>query len=229
MTPITITYYSDLLCIWAYVAQERVAATKRTFGGEVRFDYRFLNLFGDTRSKIADGWSQRGGFGGYAEHVRGVAARFTHLKLHPDVWDKVQPTSSMSPHLFLAAVLEWERNAFPAIADPDPRIFESVMWAMRRGFFEEGLDISKADVQRALAAPFGVDLAAVERVLGDGTAFARLASDYIAADRARVEGSPTFVLNEGRQKLYGNVGFRVIEANIKELLREPNQDQASWC
>ena len=45
----------------------------------------------------------------------------------------------------------------------------------------------------------------------------------------RIEGSPTFELNEGRQKLFGNVGFRVIEANVREVLRDPNQDQASWC
>ena len=45
----------------------------------------------------------------------------------------------------------------------------------------------------------------------------------------RIEGSPSLVLNEGRQKLYGNVGFRVIEANIQELLREPRINDASWC
>jgi len=45
----------------------------------------------------------------------------------------------------------------------------------------------------------------------------------------RIEGSPSFVLNEGRQKLYGNVGFRIIEANIQELLRAPGTDQVSWC
>jgi hypothetical protein len=45
----------------------------------------------------------------------------------------------------------------------------------------------------------------------------------------RIEGSPSFVLNDGRQKLYGDVGFRIIEANIQELLRAPARDQASWC
>jgi hypothetical protein len=44
-----------------------------------------------------------------------------------------------------------------------------------------------------------------------------------------VKGSPTMILNQGRQKLFGNVGYRIIEANIQELLREPNPDQASWC
>ena len=45
----------------------------------------------------------------------------------------------------------------------------------------------------------------------------------------RIEGSPSFVLNGGRQKLYGDVGFRIIEANIEELLQVPGGDQASWC
>ena len=44
-----------------------------------------------------------------------------------------------------------------------------------------------------------------------------------------IQGSPSFVLNEGRQKLYGNVGYRILEANIHELLRAQPADQASWC
>ena len=43
-------------------------------------------------------------------------------------------------------------------------------------------------------------------------AFAALSSDYADADAMHIQGSPSFVLNEGRQKLYGNVGFRVMEA-----------------
>lgn len=44
-----------------------------------------------------------------------------------------------------------------------------------------------------------------------------------------VQGSPKFVLNEGRQKLNGNVGYAVIEANINELLRSPIAGAANWC
>jgi len=36
------------------------------------------------------------------------------------------------------------------------------------------------------------------------------------------------LFNEGRQVLTGNVGYRVIEANVRELLRVP-VDQSSWC
>ena len=80
-----------------------------------------------------------------------------------------------------------------------------------------------------LAESLGVDIDAIEASTHDGTAFARLARDYQDADKMRIEGSPSFVLNEGRQKLYGDVGFRIIEANIQELLRVPAGDQASWC
>ena len=45
----------------------------------------------------------------------------------------------------------------------------------------------------------------------------------------RGEGWPTCVLNEGRQLLFGNVGDRVLEANIRELLREPAAGAASRC
>ena len=50
-----------------------------------------------------------------------------------------------------------------------------------------------------------------------------------SSNKMHIEGSPSFVLNEGRQKLYGNVGFRIIEANIQELLQAPGGNQASWC
>ena len=43
-----------------------------------------------------------------------------------------------------------------------------------------------------------------------------------------IEGSPTYLLNHGRQKLYGNLGYKVIEANVEEVLRRP-RDAASWC
>jgi predicted DsbA family dithiol-disulfide isomerase len=56
-----------------------------------------------------------------------------------------------------------------------------------------------------------------------------VSADYELARELGVDVSPTLVLNQGRQRLNGNVGYRVIEANFKELLREPHAGQASWC
>jgi len=60
------------------------------------------------------------------------------------------------------------------------------------------------------------------------SANAALASDNEAASAMNIQGSPSFVLNEGRQKLYGQVGYRILEANIQALRRAQPADQAGW-
>ena len=40
--------------------------------------------------------------------------------------------------------------------------------------------------------------------------------------------SPSLLLNDGRQRLNGNVGYRVIAANVREILERP-PGQLSWC
>ena len=90
---IRIDYYSDVLCIWAYVAQIKLDELHRNYGERVQLDYRFVPVFGDVRSKIEGGWARRGGLKGYAEHVRQVAERFDHVELHDDVWERVAPPS----------------------------------------------------------------------------------------------------------------------------------------
>ena len=73
-----------------------------------------------------------------------------------------------------------------------------------------------------------IDRALIEQVVVDGSAMASLARDQELRDQHRIAGSPTYVLDNGRQKLFGNVGYRVIEANVMELLAHP-ESQASWC
>ena len=40
--PVTIDYFSDLLCVWAYLAQIRVDELRRNFGDRVRIRQRFV-------------------------------------------------------------------------------------------------------------------------------------------------------------------------------------------
>jgi predicted DsbA family dithiol-disulfide isomerase len=220
MKPLEVTYFSDVLCIWAYVAQVRLDEVRARFGDEVRIRHRFCSVFGDARGKLAANWKDRGGAAGYNAHVLGIAKRFPHVSVRPDIWTTTQPASSASPHLFLSALLAREGQT---------EVFEQVMWAFRTAFFEHGEDIGRWDTQQRIARTFGVDIAAMEESILAGDAFAHLQADYQDADKLKIEGSPTLVLNDGRQKLYGNVGFRVIEANLSELLREPSPEQASWC
>jgi predicted DsbA family dithiol-disulfide isomerase len=100
---------------------------------------------------------------------------------------------------------------------------------VRQAFFGQGRDVSEASVLDAVLSEAGADLADIHARFARGEAHAALMSDYQEAQALGVKGSPSLVLNEGRQMLYGNVGFRVIEANIAELLREPEAGAASWC
>lgn len=215
---ITLTYYSDLLCIWAYVAQARVDKVLENFPEQVSIDYRFCTVFGDTKHKIGEGWADRGGYEGYGKHVREIAAGFDYIKVHPDLWVSTRPTSSTPAHLLLKAVQQVE-----------PSKFKTVLVELRRAFFEHNLDISRWSVLLDVLEAAGVSAQQIREVIDSGVAHAELEADHRNQQKLQVLGSPTYILNEGRQKLFGNVGYGVIEANIKELLRSPVAGSASWC
>jgi predicted DsbA family dithiol-disulfide isomerase len=226
---VEITYFSDILCIWAYASQVRIDAVKEKFVDTVLIEHRFCSVFGDTERKIAANWQDKGGYKGFNLHLRQVANRFPHIEVDPEIWLKARPSTSASAHLFMKAVQLWDQKTGTAGDRSAPGKFDQVLWSLRRAFFRDCRDIAHWDVQCEVAAAAGADISSIESHIKDGTAFARLAADYQDADRMRIEGSPSFVMNEGRQKLYGNVGFRLIEANIRELLRAPHADEASWC
>lgn len=224
MHVVPITYFSDVLCVWAYVAQLRIDAIQAEFGDKVRFEPRFCSVFGDTPRKIATAWKDKDGYAGFNRHLKHVGTQFPEVTLHPDLWLTVRPASSTSPHLALKAVQLLETAGETAEGD-----FAAATVAFRKAFFADARDIGRRGVQAEILGETGIDTDAVEALVEDGRAFAALAGDYADAETMKIQGSPSFVLNEGRQKLYGNVGFRVMEANIAELLRDPVPDQASWC
>lgn len=224
MRPIPIIYYSDVLCVWAYFTQLRVDAIQRTYGERVQIEHRFCSVFGDTARKVSTAWATKGGYEGFNAHILHAASGFPQMKLNPSIWLTVRPASSMAPHLFLKAI---QLGAIEGEWGID--ILETAMKLMRAAFFGEARDISDRDVHRDVAERASVDMNVVESFMKSGRAHAALATDYKEADASGVQGSPTFILNEGRQKLFGNVGYRIIEANIEELLRRPSEDEASWC
>lgn len=228
--PVSITYFSDVLCIWAYASHIRLEEIARNFGADVQIDYRFCSVFGNTADKIARGWADKGAYDGFNRHLREVGKKFSHVDVHPEIWLSTKPASSDSAHLFIKAAqiveLRSEGGGSSGVGSP---LSAQLIWQLRRAFFHECRDVSQRKVQHAVAEQIGIPLAPVEAEINSGAAFASLAADYQQRDRLKIEGSPTFVLNQGRQKLYGNLGYRVIEANIRELLREPGVGEMSWC
>ena len=224
MPPVPLICFSDVLCVWAYIAELRLAAVRAEFGEQVRIEQRFCSVFGDTARKIPAAWRDKGGYEGFNAHVRHSAAGFPEVTVHPDLWLTVRPASSMGAHLFLKAAQLDE-----AAGGGAPGSAEAALHGLRHAFFAEARDIADWRVQGEVGRDVGLDIGRIEALIHDGQAFAALAADYQEAETLRVQGSPTFILNEGRQRLFGNVGYRIIEANIQELLRAPKVDQASWC
>ena len=223
LEPIRITHFSDALCVWAYVSQIRVDELEKTFPGRVALDYRYFHVFGNVPKKIEASWQDRGGVRGYSDHVKSVVEKFGHVAVHASAWVSNTPQSSMPSHLLLCAV-----RVLEARQELEPGSLERTAWAVRQAFFQECKDISRQGVLLGIAEQLRLPLAGIERTLESGAAHAALAEDLDLARQHTIQASPTLLFNEGRQRLTGNVGYRILEANIRELLDSP-PGQVSWC
>ena len=216
--PILVDYYTDVLCVWAWIAQPRLEELNRQWAGKVTIRHRYLDIFGDSHRKIAKQWGETDGFEKFGAHVVKSAASFENLEVNPDIWTKVRPRSSLQAHLFLKAV---------ALVT-DEALVEPVALRIRQAFFSEARDINDYSTLIECAEAENIDEQLLKSALRDGSAIAALSDDQRSANALGMRGSPTWVLNEGRQLLYGNVGYRILDANIEELARHPTLE-ASWC
>lgn len=230
---IHIEIFSDVLCVWAYSAQIRLDQLTRDFGDQLRLQYRYIPIFGAAKTRIGQGWKDKGGFAGFNENLLKAAKDWDHVQIHPRIWLQNVPESSTIPHLYLKAIQALQEKAVistEALPQHDGRnLFEAFSWRMRCAFFEETQNIGEMSILDALAKEMGIPVKAVHETLDNGSAHAALQLDTEARDLYMVPGSPTLVFNEGRQRLYGNVGYRIIEANIRELLHNSESGEASWC
>ena len=216
--PLIIDYYTDILCVWAWIAQRRIDEMASQWGRAIDLRHHSVDVFGDTATKMASSWHSRGGVEGFAVHVREAAADHETAPTHPDLWTQVRPATSANAHLLLKAT---ER------ANSTETMVRLAL-ALREAFFVDARNIGELEVCLAVADELELDRAALSRELASGAAMAALLTDYRLAEKQGIKGSPSWVMNDGRQILYGNVGYRILNANIEELLRHPEQE-ASWC
>lgn len=215
---IVIDYYSDVLCVWAWIAQPRLDEVHTQWGRYIKIRHRYVDIFGDSHRKIKRQWGETDGFEKFRRHVTQSAAPYDQVAIHPNIWSAVKPRSSMQAHLFLKAV---------GIIAGEHAV-EKMALRMRRAFFSEAQDIGELPLLMQLAQIEELDETQLLAVLQNGSAMAALSGDLRSAQELAVKGSPTWVLNDGRQILYGNVGYRILGANIEELLKHPAAE-ASWC
>ncbi len=215
---IPIDYYSDVLCVWAWIAQHRLDELNKQLGDKIEFRYHYLDVFGDTALKMNTQWAERGHYKGFAQHVIESAAGFNEVTVNPAIWSQVRPTTSANAHLFLKATeLSFGIEAATAFA-----------LRIRQAFFLDAEDIGQFTVLFDLLQQQKLEKETVNQAITNGTAIAALMSDYKKAKQHGIKGSPSYQMDNGRQTLYGNVGYRILNANIEELLKNP-ADEASWC
>lgn len=220
---VKISHYSDLLCIWAYISQIRMDELEAEFDRQVAIDYRLFPVFGDVATKIETNWSNKGGLKAYNRHVLDVATRFDHLEVSDAVWLDNTPQSSLPCHLYLAAIRTAQAlDLLPAGS------FTCYKKILRQAFFVELQDISQSQVLDQLLERCDIAVTPIVELLKTGRAYAALAQDMQQAKDLAVRSSPTLIFNEDRQRLAGNVGYKIIQANIRELLDSP-QDKQTWC
>jgi predicted DsbA family dithiol-disulfide isomerase len=215
---VTVEYYSDVLCVWAWIAQRRQDELKQHFGTEIELKNHFVNIFGNTQAQIGEKWESRGGFEAFGQHVVTAAAPYPNAQIDEKIWQDIRPRSSTPAHTILKAI-ELSHSA---------EVAEKFAYLLREQFFTALANIGQLDVLLGLVDDAGLDTNLIESALNSGAAIAEVMKDYQLALAQGIKGSPSWVLDGGRQILYGNVGYRVLKANAAELLKHP-REEASWC
>jgi len=214
----TIEYYSDVLCVWAWIAERRNEQLRASYGDQVTLKTRYLELFSDTATRIGKGWAERGSYGGFCQHVLKSAEPYEEAPIHPEIWKKCQPSTSANAHLVIkASELVGDEQTATRLARN-----------LRERFFVHAEDIGRLDLVLSAASELGLPIGEMRTVIDSGVPIANLLADNKSALSQHIQGSPSWVMNSGRQILYGNVGYRVLQANVEELIRSPAHE-ASWC
>jgi len=215
---IVIDYYSDVLCIWAWVAQKRIDELNKNLAGKIEFRHHYMDIFGDCQDKMDSQWSDKGHFNGFFNHVLSSAEPYADVIVSNDIWSKVRPTTSANVHLILKAIeLVYGQQ-----------ISVNLAVSYREAFFVYAKDISDFDTLYKIAEQNDLEAYLLKEVINNGKAISKLMKNYQDVKLLSLKGSPTFIIDNGRQTLFGNVGYRVLYANITELLKNYS-DEASWC
>lgn len=207
-------YWSDPLCIWAYVAQPKLEAVLERHGEQLAPRYRVVPVFGSIPQRFATGaWSEAGPQG-RAEATRRVASQHQHENVDGSCWLNDCPSSSWSAGAALALVHRMSEDQTISRGQA-----ERYQWRMRERFFVENQNVARRTIQLELAEETGVSREVLERRLDDGTGLSALWEDHARRESLGLRGSPTFVFDGGRAMLYGNFSEAVLNATVEELVK----------
>lgn len=214
MSKLTFSHWTDPLCIWAFVAQDQLDRLLAELSSRLIVDSRIVPVFGSVSWRFARGPWASAGVEGRVRATSEIAAAHGHPEVDGSCWRNDCPSSSWAPAVAIKAVSALERAGHC-----DSGSTERYHSALRRRFFVECKNIARRNLQLEAAEELGIARAAIEQRLDDGSALALLWEDFQEKERLKLQGSPTYVFDDGRAILYGNFPYGVLRATVDELLR----------
>jgi predicted DsbA family dithiol-disulfide isomerase len=211
---LVVDYWSDPLCIWAFVAQPRLEAVLDHHGPALDLRYRIVPVFGSVIQRFATGsWSEKGP-AGKAEVTRRVARQHGREDVSGRVWVDDAPASSWASGVAVKAAQGLERDEETAAGSA-----AAYLLRLREAFFLEDRNIARRAVQLAVAEEVGLPAGALATRLDAGTALAALFEDFEDKEAVGIPGSPTWIFDGGRARLYGNFDETILHATVDALVR----------
>jgi predicted DsbA family dithiol-disulfide isomerase len=127
-------------------------------------------------------------------------------------WHKA-PASSWGPSAVALAVRQLENEE--ELPEGSTGRF---LRGLRHRFFLDDADITRRAEQKRVLEAVDLPVGHVFARVDDGPGFARLSEAVARREALRIEGSPTWIFDGGRARLFGNVDERVLRATIQALL-----------
>lgn len=213
MKRVAFEYWSDPLCVWAFVAQTKLDQILDEAGDKLEVRYHIVPVFGSIPWRFSAGpWADQG-VEGRIEATRRIAENNGRHDVSGECWAKDCPSSSWSSGAASKAVFGAENDGEIA-----PGRGAEFLLQLRERFFVDRLNIARRDVQLQVAERLEIPRASVERRLDDGSALAALWEDERRKQELKIQGSPTYVFDGGRAMLYGNFSFGILHATVEELV-----------
>lgn len=206
------SYWSDPLCIWALIAQQKLDRVLQELGGHVKVDYRIVPVFGSVPWRFAEGPWAKEGVDGRVAATRRIAEQGGRSDVSGECWRRAMPPTSWAPAAAIKAVFALEEGR----GDEAGPVYQR---ALRERFFVGEQNIALRKVQLEVAEELGLPREAIEARLDDGSALSLVCEDHAEKERLRIQGSPTYVFDGGRAMLYGNFDYGILRSTLEELVR----------
>jgi predicted DsbA family dithiol-disulfide isomerase len=165
------SYWSDPLCIWALVAEQKLGRVLAELGEHVRVDKRLIPVFGSVPWRFARGPWAKDGLEGRVLATRTIAEKGGRTDVTGECWRKAMPSSSWSPASAIKAVFALEDGRGEEAGPGYQR-------ALRERFFLGEANIALRSVQLEVAEELGLPRGPIEARLDDGTALAAVCEDH---------------------------------------------------